>query len=206
MVATRTPLPLVPNLVRRVTDAKAKEDRRRLAVQRVLEGETHATVAASLKVTDRSVRAWMKWYRDQGEDGLKLRPHPGPESKLTPLQEDQVCLWLVDEGGGVQGVAGGFGRHARSREGPQLVVHEREEVGGGLPVTRLDGFEEAGHVGHGASVTEGRCPATRIRRRGHQQRRRTGTVKGSSNPTGSFETASVLRTEASRELWNSAFD
>jgi transposase len=97
MVATRTPSPSVPNLVRRVTDAKAKEDRRRLAVQRVLEGETHAAVAASLKVTDRSVRAWMKWYRDQGEDGLKLRPHPGPESKLTPLQEDQVCLWLASD-------------------------------------------------------------------------------------------------------------
>lgn len=97
MVATRTPSPSVPNLVRRVTDAKAKEDRRRLAVQRVLEGETHAAVAASLKVTDRSVRAWMKWYRDQGEDGLKFRPHPGPESKLTPLQEDQVCLWLASD-------------------------------------------------------------------------------------------------------------
>src|SRR6188768_3195068 len=84
----------VPNLVRRVTDPKAKEDRRRLAVQRVLEGETQDAVAASLKVTSRSVRAWMKWYRDQGEDGLKLRPHPGPESKLTPMQETQVCEWL----------------------------------------------------------------------------------------------------------------
>jgi transposase len=39
----------------------------------------------------------MKWYRDQGEDGLKLRPHPGPESKLTPLQEAQVCGWLASD-------------------------------------------------------------------------------------------------------------
>jgi transposase len=87
----------VPSLVRRVTDPKAKEDRRRLAVQRVLEGESQAAVAASLKVTDRSVRSWMKWYREQGEDGLKLRPHPGPESKLTPMQETQVCEWLTKD-------------------------------------------------------------------------------------------------------------
>ena len=80
----------IPQLVRRITEAKAKEDRRRLAVQRVLEGETQVAVAASLKVSDRSVRNWMSWYRNQGEDGLQLRPHPGGESKMTDGQADQV--------------------------------------------------------------------------------------------------------------------
>ncbi len=59
----------VPVLVRRVTDAKAREDRRRLAVQRVLEGETRTAVAASLKVSLRSVQNWMTWYRGRGEAG-----------------------------------------------------------------------------------------------------------------------------------------
>lgn len=86
-----------PSLVRRVTDPQAQEDRRRLAVQRVLEGESRADIAASLKVTERSVRSWMKWYRDQGEEGLKHRPHPGPESKLSAWQERQVCEWLAKD-------------------------------------------------------------------------------------------------------------
>lgn len=89
--------PLAPKLVRRVTDPKAQEARRRLAVQRVLEGESRVAVAASLKVSDRSIRNWMSWYRQHGEDGLKFRPHPGPESKLSAWQERQVCEWLTKD-------------------------------------------------------------------------------------------------------------
>lgn len=87
----------VPVLVRPVTDAKAEEDRRRLAVQRVLEGETQTAVAASLKVTLRAVQYWMRWYRDRHEDGLKAVPHPGPASKLSAAQERQVCSWLLKD-------------------------------------------------------------------------------------------------------------
>ena len=86
-----------PQLVRRVTDPKAQEARRRLAVQRVLEGESPKAVAASLKVSDRSLRSWRSWYRCQGEDGLRFRPHPGPESKLSTLQERHVCEWLTKD-------------------------------------------------------------------------------------------------------------
>jgi transposase len=86
-----------PRLVRRVTDPKAQEARRRLAVQRVLEGESPKAVAASLKVSDRSLRSWRSWYRREGEDGLKFRPHPGPESKLSAMQERQVCEWLTKD-------------------------------------------------------------------------------------------------------------
>lgn len=110
----------VPNLVRRVTDPKAKEDRRRLAVQRVLEGETQLAVAQSLKVSDRSVRNWMSWYRTQGEDGLTLRPHPGGESKLSAGQASQVCDWLTKD-------ATSFGFRTNLWTSPRVVklIHER---------------------------------------------------------------------------------
>lgn len=86
-----------PSLVRPITSLQAKEDRRRLAVQRVCEGETQAEVARSLKVSTRAVAYWMEWYRDQGEDGLKLRPIPGPESKLSATQERSVLDWLSQD-------------------------------------------------------------------------------------------------------------
>ena len=109
----------VPQLVRRVTEVKAKEDRRRLAVQRVLEGETQVAVAASLKVSDRSVRNWMSWYRNQGEDGLALRPHPGGESKMTDGQADQVRDWLTKD-------ATKFGYHNNLWTSPRVckLIHE----------------------------------------------------------------------------------
>ena len=117
---TNTSSKPIPQLVRRVTDAQAKEDRRRLAVQRVLEGETQIAVATSLKVTDRSVRNWMAWYRQQGEDGLKLRLHPGGESKLSDGQADQVRDWLTKD-------ATKFGFHNNLWSSPRIckLIHEK---------------------------------------------------------------------------------
>ena len=68
---------------------------------------------------------------------------------------DEPQVRLVDQGGGVEGVAGGFGGHARGGELPQLVVDEREQVGGGLAVAGRGGVEEAGHVGHAAECNRG---------------------------------------------------
>ena len=46
-------------------------------------------------------------------------------------------------------LAGLLGGHARGGELPQLVVDEREQLGGGLPSARRGrGIEEAGHFGH----------------------------------------------------------
>ena len=84
-------------LVRRLIDPKTQEDHRWLAVQRILEGESPASAAAFLEVTDRSVRAWQKWYRDEGEDGLKLPSHHCTEFKLTVPMERQVCDWLTKD-------------------------------------------------------------------------------------------------------------
>ena len=54
----------------------------------------------------------------------------------------------MNQGGGLEGVVGGLTGHARGGELPQLVVHEREQVGGGLAVTGGGSVEEAGHIGH----------------------------------------------------------
>jgi len=74
---------------------------------------------------------------------------PAPVERLVA---DEPQVRLVDEGGGVQGVAGGLGGHAYGGEGPQLVVHEWEQIGRGLAVTGPCGFEKAGHVGHEGPV------------------------------------------------------
>jgi transposase len=88
---------LTPKLVRRVTNLKEKENRRRLAVQRILEGERPIDVANSLKVSTRSIRYWMSWYREQGEKGLDMRPIPGAESKLNSRQSEQILDWISQD-------------------------------------------------------------------------------------------------------------
>ena len=59
---------------------------------------------------------------------------------------------------------GGFGRHARGGELPQLVVDEREQLGGGLAVAGLGGLEKSGQIGHEVEFISSR-------RQKHTQRR-----------------------------------
>jgi len=59
---------------------------------------------------------------------------------------------LVDQCGGVEGVAGRLLGHPCGRELPQLVVDEREQVRGGLAVTSRGGIEQASHLGHASRV------------------------------------------------------
>jgi len=58
----------------------------------------------------------------------------------------------VDEGRGLERLAGGFGRHPCDGELAQLVVHERQQVGGGPAVASRGSIEEAGHLGHDGRV------------------------------------------------------
>jgi hypothetical protein len=62
---------------------------------------------------------------------------------------DQAEVRLVDQGRRLQCLVGGFGRHARRGEFAQLVVDERQQVGGGLAVARRGGVKQKSHVGHG---------------------------------------------------------
>jgi hypothetical protein len=54
----------------------------------------------------------------------------------------------MDQGGGIEGVPGSLGGHPRSRELPQLVVDEREQIGRCLAITGRGSFQEMGDFGH----------------------------------------------------------
>jgi hypothetical protein len=60
---------------------------------------------------------------------------------------------LVHESRGLQGVPRLLLGHACGGEFAQLVVEEREQVGGRLAVTGRRGVQESRHLGHSASVT-----------------------------------------------------
>lgn len=74
--------------------AEELERRRRLAVTRVLEGNTPEFVANFLGIHPTSVRLWWRAYHKHGFAGLAARPHPGRTPKLTARQERQVLNWL----------------------------------------------------------------------------------------------------------------
>lgn len=77
--------------------ASALEARRRLAVQRVLSGQTQATVAKVLGVHTVTVAKWMARHRADGDAGLALKPTPGRPRFLSDEQEQQVLHWLAEK-------------------------------------------------------------------------------------------------------------
>ena len=70
------------------------EHRRRLAVQRCLEGYTVDEVSGFLGISPRSVRRWLASFRDRGPEGLGARAVPGRPRKLTVTQEKIALRWL----------------------------------------------------------------------------------------------------------------
>jgi hypothetical protein len=68
---------------------------------------------------------------------------------VESLIAGQPQVRLVDEGRGLERLAGGFGLHPCGGELPQLVVHERQQVGRGPVVAGRGSIEEAAHIGHG---------------------------------------------------------
>jgi transposase len=72
------------------------EHRRRLAVQRVLEGYSTQEVADFLGVDPSTVRRWVAAFRDHGDQGLVARPVSGRPRKLTPTQEKIALRWLTE--------------------------------------------------------------------------------------------------------------
>jgi transposase len=73
------------------------EYRRRLAVQRFLDGYTPDEVADFLSVDSRSVRRWVAAVRQEGWSGLGAQPVLGRPRKLTSTQEKIVLRWLDDK-------------------------------------------------------------------------------------------------------------
>src|SRR4051812_16729333 len=72
------------------------EHRRRLAVQRVLEGYSTQEVADFLGVDPSTVRRWLTAFRERGDRGLDARPVSGRPPKLTSTHEKIVLRWLAD--------------------------------------------------------------------------------------------------------------
>jgi len=72
----------------------------------------------------------------------------------TGLGADQPEIRLVNQGGGLEGVVGPLPGHAGGGELPQLVVHEREQVGRGLVVAGRGRVEKSRHKGHSAEFTD----------------------------------------------------
>jgi len=70
------------------------EHRRRLAVERVLQGYSQVEVAAFLGVDPRSVRRWVAAHRAGGDAALAAKPHPGRPPKLTADQTAVVLAWF----------------------------------------------------------------------------------------------------------------
>ncbi len=70
------------------------EWRRKLAVQRVLEGYSTEEVAAFLGIDTSSVRRWRAQFQAQGWGGLSARPVPGRPPRLSCTQEKIVRRWL----------------------------------------------------------------------------------------------------------------
>ncbi len=71
------------------------EQRRRLAVRRVLEGRKQKDVAEFLGVTPRTVNRWMAAHRAGGDDAIAAKPASGRPPKLTQRQENAVLSWLA---------------------------------------------------------------------------------------------------------------
>src|SRR3954465_2831020 len=70
------------------------ENRRRLAVQRVLDGSSTQEVADFLGVDPSSVRRWVAAFRNQGGEGLFPGPVSGRPPKLTLIEEKIGRRWL----------------------------------------------------------------------------------------------------------------
>lgn len=72
------------------------EEMRRLAVSRVLAGETQAAVARSLQVHSQTVWKWMETYRREGDVGLASRKATGRPPTLTPKQQQRLRQLIVE--------------------------------------------------------------------------------------------------------------
>jgi len=73
--------------------AEELERRRRLGVQRVLEGRSQAEVARFLGVTRSAVCKWVEASR-AGPEGLSAKAGRGRPRKLSRQREEQVLRWF----------------------------------------------------------------------------------------------------------------
>src|SRR5207249_3220436 len=79
----------------------------------------------------------------------RRREEVSPAAPLLGLLPDhQSHIGFMDQGGGLEGLAGLFLGHPLGRQLPQLVVNERQELPRGARIAFLNGGQDAGDVIH----------------------------------------------------------
>jgi transposase len=78
----------------RTISHEASEIIRRLAVQRVKDGERPSVVIKSLGLCRTTIYKWLEADRRGGKEALKARRHPGPKTKLSSAQKLKVRKWI----------------------------------------------------------------------------------------------------------------
>ena len=68
---------------------------RRLAVQRVLAGESPTQVGRSYGLGDKTIYKWVKIAREKGLDALAPKPRPGRGRALTDFEAEEVKRWIL---------------------------------------------------------------------------------------------------------------
>ena len=68
---------------------------RKLAVQRVWDGETGAEVTRSFGLGARTIYAWLKIAREKGMDALAPKARSGRNRKLSQPEEQEVKYWII---------------------------------------------------------------------------------------------------------------
>lgn len=79
---------------------------------------------------------------------------------------------FVDEGRGLQSLAGIFTRHLCGGEFAQLFVHERQQFGGGVRIALIQPLQDDGEFAHAETNTEFR-PGIEAKKSGWRQRNRS---------------------------------
>jgi len=68
---------------------------RKLAVQRVFDGESAAEVTRSLCLGSKTIFTWLKIAREKGIEALAPKARTGRNRKLTCVEEQEVKRWIV---------------------------------------------------------------------------------------------------------------
>ncbi len=68
---------------------------RKLAVQRVFDGESAAEVTRSFGLGSKTIFTWLKVAREKGLDELAPKARTGRNRMLSPIEEQEVKHWIV---------------------------------------------------------------------------------------------------------------
>jgi len=68
---------------------------RRLAVQRVLDGESPINVTRSYGLGEKTIFKWVKIAKEKGLNALAPKPRPGRGQALTEFQAQEVKRWIL---------------------------------------------------------------------------------------------------------------